>query len=94
VREPAEEVDRTLVPPVVVDLPDDLTALDPVTPSRVRPVSSKVCGSTSRMYQRHVSSSPSSIPATRSSMPPEAPSTVSTRLSMYGVTGWPVRPAE
>src|SRR6266496_2485459 len=40
------------------------------TPSRVRPVSSSVSGSTSRTYHRQVSSRPRSVPATMLSMPP------------------------
>ena len=42
------------------------------------------------MYQRQVSSRPRSVPATRSSIVPAPPSTSRTRLSIIGVTGWPV----
>ena len=42
------------------------------------------------MYHRQVSSSPRSVPATRSSTDPVPPSTSSTRLSIAGVTGSPV----
>ena len=45
------------------------------------------------MYHRQVSSSPRSVPATRSSREPVPPATSSTRLSIAGVTGSPVSAA-
>ncbi len=63
-------------------------------PSLVSPVSSSVCGSTSRMYHRQVSSSPRLVSATISSSVAELPGgPSSTRLSMAGVTGSPDSPA-
>ncbi len=69
------------------------------TPSRVSPVSSSVCGSTSRMYQRQVSSRPRPVLAIMSSrdalLPgpsgPDGPSRI--RFPMAGVTGRLVRSA-
>src|SRR5579872_765294 len=64
------------------------------TPSRVRPVSSRVCGSTSRMYHRQVRSSPRDVPAIISGRDAAAPAAEHIRLPMAGVTGTPASPAE
>src|SRR5580658_6126591 len=67
------------------------------TPSRVSPVSSRTCGSTSRMYHRQVSSSARSVDAIiSSSVGAGAPEvgTAKIRLSMAGVTGSPASAAE
>ena len=58
-----------------------------VTPSRVRPVSSRVWASTTRLYHRQVISSPSLTRATTSATVPCPPSISSRRLSIGGATG-------
>jgi glycine/D-amino acid oxidase-like deaminating enzyme len=61
-------------------------------PSRVRPVSCKVCGLTVRMYQKRVTRRPRSVPAmsaARDSLPPSR-----TRLPGNGVASTPVLPAQ
>ncbi len=58
------------------------------TPSRVSPVNSSVVGSTSRMYQRVVSSRPFSVPAIMSSIEVSSPP-VRMRLSPGTATGRP-----
>ena len=57
------------------------------TPSRVSPVSSSVCGSTSRMYQRQVSRSPRSVAATISGSVAVAVASSRIRLSTAAVAG-------
>src|ERR1700728_2925762 len=65
------------------------------TPSRVSPVSSRVCGSTSRMYHRQVSSRPRPVEAIISASVGAAGAEVAkVRLSMAGVTGSPATLAE
>ena len=74
--------DRAHVPAEVVDGAFHLAALDRNTPSRVSPVTSAVCGSTVRMYQKQVTSSARSVCAIISRVDGPAPAT--TRLFTYG----------
>src|ERR1700676_5689373 len=65
------------------------------TPSLVSPVSSMVCGSTSRMYHRQVSSRARLVEAIiSSSLGCAAAEETKVRLSMPGVTGTPATSAE
>src|SRR6185437_9932042 len=66
------------------------------TPSRVSPVSSRDCGSTSRMYQRQVSSSPRSVDLVISSRPgaSASPGPSMSRLSPGSASGSPIVLAE
>ena len=64
------------------------------TPSLVRPVSSRVCGSTSLMYHRQVSSRPRPVPAIMSSSEAAAPGASRIRFPIDGVTGSPDSAAE
>src|SRR5215813_12716142 len=65
------------------------------TPSLVSPVRSRVCGSTSRMYHRQVSSSPRRVEAIIcSSVGASAADVARRRLLTAGVTGTPATAAE
>src|ERR1700722_9513806 len=65
------------------------------TPSLVSPVSSRTCGSTSRMYHRQVSSSPRPVDAIiSSSVGAPGAEGAKLRLSMAGVNGSPASVAE
>ena len=57
------------------------------SPSRVSPVTSSVCGSSDRMYQKRVTSTPRSTPLIRSSIVAAPPSMI--RLPGCGVASLP-----